>query len=277
MKKASTEMPYEELGLRNYFIFGKVMEDRKLCIQMLECLTGNKIEGLTKIVVENSVKITYDSKNVRYDVYVADSMGKIYDAEVQNYRKDIRQQLSLRSRFYQGLIDLSVLEKGMSYSELKESYVIFICTFDPFKKGQGCYFFSNKCHNDSSLSLNDGRAIIFFNTKGDFSTLSETAIEFLSYMETGKVNGVFSAELESAVKSARHNRKWRGEYMKTLVFNNDIRNEGREEGRLEGRLEGAASLIRSCRKLGISDDMILENLISEFGMNKEQAENLLDE
>jgi len=91
-------------------------------------------------------------------------------------------------------------------------------------------------------------------------------------METGKVNGVFSAELESAVKSARHNRKWRAEYMKTLVFNNDIRNEGREEG----RLEGATSLIRSCRKLGISDDMILENLISEFGMNKEQAENLLD-
>ena len=64
--------------------------------------------------------------------------------------------------------------------------------------------------------------------------------------------------------------------MKTLVFNNDIRNEGREEGRLEGRLEGATPLIRSCRKLGISDDMILENLISEFGMNKEQAENLLD-
>ena len=211
-ENASTEMPYEELGLRNYFIFGKVMEDQKLCIQMLESLTGNKIEGLTKIAVENSVKITYDSKNVRYDVYVADSMGKIYDAEVQNYRKDIRQQLPLRSRFYQGLIDLSVLEKGMSYSELKESYVIFICTFDPFKKGQGCYFFSNKCHNDSSLSLNDGRAIIFFNTKGDFSSLSETATEFLSYMETGIVNGTFSAELETAVKNARHNRKWRAEY-----------------------------------------------------------------
>ena len=35
-EKATTEMPYEELSLRNYFIFGKVMEDRKLCIQMLE-------------------------------------------------------------------------------------------------------------------------------------------------------------------------------------------------------------------------------------------------
>ena len=51
------EKPYEELGLSNYFIFGKVMKDKKLCIQMLECLTGRHIEDITEITIEDSKKI----------------------------------------------------------------------------------------------------------------------------------------------------------------------------------------------------------------------------
>ena len=42
-KNAITEMPYEELDLRNYFVFRKVMEEQKLCIQMLEYLIGRKL------------------------------------------------------------------------------------------------------------------------------------------------------------------------------------------------------------------------------------------
>ncbi len=53
--------------------------------------------------------------------------------------------------------------------------------------------------------------------------------------------------------------------------------KGIQKGIEKGLTEGRISLIRCFRKLGISDDMILENLISEFGMNNEQAENLLNE
>lgn len=265
------EKPYEELGLSNYFIFGKVMNDKKLCIQMLECLIGRHIEDIIEITIEDSKKITYDSKDIRYDVYVEDLEGNIYDAEVQNYRSEIRKQLSSRSRFYQGMIDFSALEQGASYSTLKESYVIFICTFDPFKRGNGCYYFSNICHDDPTLLLDDGRSILFFNTKGDFSNLPDAAKDFLNYMETGKVNGIFSEQLDSAVEFARHNRKWRAEYMKTLVYNNDIRNEGREEG----RIEGAIAFIRSSRKMNIPDNLILENLITEFKINESNAKDMM--
>ena len=52
---------------------------------------------------------------------------------IKNYRK--------RSRYYQGIIDLNMIEKGESYDILKESYVIFICTFDFFEKGRSVYEF----------------------------------------------------------------------------------------------------------------------------------------
>lgn len=37
--------------------------------------------------------------------------------------------------YYQGMIDLNILEKGEDYRNLKKSYVIFICTFDQYGKG----------------------------------------------------------------------------------------------------------------------------------------------
>ena len=45
------EKPYEELGLRNYFIFGKVMKDKNLCIQMLECLIPHLKKAMSFLYV----------------------------------------------------------------------------------------------------------------------------------------------------------------------------------------------------------------------------------
>ena len=41
-----------------------------------------------------------------------------------------------RTRYYQGMIDLNILEKGENYKSLKKSFVIFICTFDLFGRGR---------------------------------------------------------------------------------------------------------------------------------------------
>lgn len=142
------EKQYERLGLENQFIFGKVMKDKSLCIQMLECLTGNTIDDVNEITVEKFVKICNNTKGVRYDVYIEDSLNRIYDAEMQNLNTITKAELPLRSRFYQGMIDLALLESGMDYITLQESYVIFICTSDPFDRNLGCYSISNLCHED---------------------------------------------------------------------------------------------------------------------------------
>ena len=70
------------LGIRDRFIFSKVMTDKNLCIQVLRCLTGNDIEDIGDITAEKYFQITNDGKGVRYDVYVEDVDDRAYDAEM---------------------------------------------------------------------------------------------------------------------------------------------------------------------------------------------------
>jgi predicted transposase/invertase (TIGR01784 family) len=44
--------------------------------------------------------------------------------------------LPKRLRYYQGSIDLDLINKGEDYRKLAKSYIIFICTFDLFNKGR---------------------------------------------------------------------------------------------------------------------------------------------
>lgn len=44
-----------------------------------------------------------------------------------------------RTRYYQAMIDMDVLEQGNSYDSLNQTYIIFICTFDLFKQNRHIY------------------------------------------------------------------------------------------------------------------------------------------
>ena len=150
---AEFEEAYSRLSFSDDFIFGKVMQDKKLSIPLLRLLTGNDINDVENIEVQKAVKITYDAKCTRYDVYVEDDGSRMYDSEMQQ-RYSYKEKLPGRSRFYQGMMDLNELEKGDSYEKLKESYVIFICRFDPFDRNRCVYSFENICREDSEMFLN---------------------------------------------------------------------------------------------------------------------------
>ena len=229
------EKAYENLTLKNDFIFGKVMQDKDLCIHMLRLLTGNKIDNIVSVSNQKPVKITGDSRGVRYDVYVEDEKDKVYDAEMQQAGGAVsKTELPKRSRYYQGMIDLNLLESGGSYKKLKSSYVIFICTFDPFESDLCCYTFENTCIEDAEVSLEDGRTILFFNTKGKVVNVSEEVKEFLDYVETKKTTNNYTRQLDESVDKARMNKEWRVEYMKTLLHDMDVRQEGIDMGIAKG-------------------------------------------
>ena len=76
---------------------------------------------------------------------------------------DVRKDLSLRTRYDQGLQDISFLDKGNMYRHLPESYILFICLFDLFGKGLPVYTFENTCREDRRISLNDKCRKIFYN------------------------------------------------------------------------------------------------------------------
>ena len=234
LSKEALEVRYEKLTLKDDFMFGKVMQDERNCIDMLERLTGNKIEKISTVVGQKVIKITNDSKGVRYDIYVEDENDNVYDTEMQqkNGTADI-EVLPKRARFYQGMVDLNLLESGGDYEDLKTSYVIFICTFDPFGEDLCSYQFENICVNGANISLKDGRKILIFNTKGNTINVSRETYDFLKFIDANVVSDEYTDRLSKDVSKARMNKEWGVEYMKTLLHDMDVRREGRAEGRKE--------------------------------------------
>ena len=123
-----TFKPIEELTFTDDFMFNAVMKNKEICIGLLERLLEIKIADIKYLEVQKSLKPYYNSKGVRLDVYVQGS-DKIFDIEVQTYKPE---NLAKRMRYYQGIIDVDSLQRGTYYTGLKQSFIIFICTFDPF-------------------------------------------------------------------------------------------------------------------------------------------------
>ena len=122
---------YEELGITDAFMFAKVMSNKEICKPVLEQILNIKIRDIEYLDYEETIQIAPGSKSIRLDIYVEDDKNTVFNLEMQttNY-----EELPKRSRYYQDIIDLKLIEKGQSYDILKTSYVIFICTFDFFEK-----------------------------------------------------------------------------------------------------------------------------------------------
>ena len=75
---------------------------------------------------------------------------------------------------------------------------------------------------------------------------------------------------------ARRNEKWRSEYMKELLYDDDVRMdaraEGREEGLAEGIAQGITGFIRDKQEDGADRETILRKLQKVYSLSKEEAE-----
>lgn len=244
--------PFEQLTLQDDFMFFAVMRNPKHCKPMLERILGIKIRKIKYPIPQKTIDVRADSKSVRLDIYTEDKKNTVYNVEMQTVNK---KDLPKRSRFYQDLIDLDLLEKGGEYKQLKNSYVIFICTFDPFGKGYYRYQFENVCKEDSKVKLEDGTMKIFLNTKGT-NDVDKELETMLKYIETGIPSDDYTRSLDEDVHVIRENRKWRREYMTLQMKYNEIMDEARTEGEIK-------SFIRLvCKKL--QKNKSIENIIDEM-------------
>ena len=144
---------YEELDITDPFIFAKVMSEKELCKPLLENILNIKIRDIVYVDYEETIQMTAKSKGIRLDIYVEDDNNTVFNIEMQT---TTYKELPKRSRYYQGIIDLNMIEKGESYDILKESYVIFICTFDFLKKEE--VFTSLIKHNKISINKKEFKA-----------------------------------------------------------------------------------------------------------------------
>jgi len=238
---------WEDLGIANDFLFGKVMRNPKICKKLIESILDIEIEHIEYPEEQKTIDIAIDARSVRLDVYVADGKGTIYNLEMQ--ASDTR-ELPRRARYYQGMIDLNLIEKGERYWKLNDCYIIFICTFDIFGKGRHIYTFENICKEEEGLRLSDGTTKVFLNAAGTKDDVSGRLKSFLSYVAGKGAEDSFTQELDQEIRKAKQNEEWRQEYMTLLMRDQENLDKGIEIGEKRGEYSA---------KIEIAMNMLVEN------------------
>lgn len=262
MKKELKRKPLNELNLTNRFLFDVVMEDPETHQDVLSIIFEKEISMVVQNETEKEARLSPLIRSIRMDVFAVDDEQNIYNTEMQDERKS---DLAKRSRYYQALIDTSLLEPGVpNYNALNTSYIIVIMSFDLFGYGKYRYTFLPRCQEVPELCLEDGSMRIFLSTEGkNDDEVSEELVDFLHYIKNStdevaeKSHSVRIHRLHQRVCKVKASEKVGVRYMQAWEERYYDREEGRNEGRIEGRKQAKQELIANMRKEGLSDELIL--------------------
>jgi len=183
MSKNKNMIPLKELNLTSRFLFDEVMEDPQAQQDMLSIIFGREIPVLQQNETEKEFRLSPLIRYVRMDIFSVDEEENIYNTEMQDKK---RNDLVKRSRYYQSLMDTSLLEPGIpNYNHLNQTYLIMIMTFDLFGYGKYRYTFAPRCEEVPECTLEDGAVRIFLNTRGENrEEVSEELIHLLLNADT---------------------------------------------------------------------------------------------
>lgn len=253
----------KELTIKDNFMFGAVMCEEKNCKRLLELVLGFPIERV-EVSKEKSIVYHPEYKGIRLDVYAEDENNTHYNVEMQAV---FQISLGKRARYYHSQMDMDLLVAGREYMELPDTYIIFICDFDPFGKRKYRYTFKHTCQESTAIRLQDGSETIFLSTKGENpEEVSRELVKFLKYVQadleasTANFDDEFVASIQKSVQEIKQSRGMEERYMLTELLMQDERRAGRKEGRIEARKE---SILEVLSEKGIVSDELQEKIQKE--------------
>ena len=178
-------MGNEKLTFTNAKMFSIVMQNEDFCKGLLERILGKKIEEL---IIEDKIDVTTEetiiaairAKGIRLDVRFTDD-ETWYSIEMQSV---VEKYIAQRSSYYHSVIAVNDLKPGMSYGDMKPSYVIFLCCYDPMELGRPVYSFE-MYDRENELLLGENRYTILLNSKAEEAP--PELKDLFTYMNIGEV------------------------------------------------------------------------------------------
>ena len=260
----TTITPLSQLPLSDDFMFGEVMRQPEVCQLFLECLLNKSIERIEYISKQEDLADDVSGHGIRLDVYLNDDAGTHYDIEMQ---KTSSQGLERRIRYYQGGIDRRCLGKGLDYTDLPESYVIFICDFDYYHSGLACYERGFRIKGREDIVYDGGSHAIILNSRYQEANAPQSILEFLDYVRTNNDQLQPSSELvqrtKQAVHTVRSDRTKEVPYMTWAMKTRDLLRQGREEG--------IKALVITLKGLSQASDLVIKTVAEQFGLSPKEA------
>ncbi|CCI84563.1 hypothetical protein FC52_GL000701 [Lactobacillus pasteurii DSM 23907 = CRBIP 24.76] len=274
-------------------IFGWVMENQEFCLYLLQIILPDlNIQKIVEFHKQDAMgNDDREAKDIRLDIKVVDDQGRIFDIEMQTTPSAY---LGRRMRYYQSIIDGDgILKVGKDYSQLPDTYIIFLCSEDPSdafskKDDRAVHFFKTIDTKDGDLKLNDGATKVIINSKGDFASESAELKELANLMNDKEVslNDQF-IWAQNRVNELNKDRRsdivsYEAKLMDRELYGRQEgikkgREEGRQEGIKKGREEGRQEGQNEERLVGVKksidialsftqdDDAILNKVKSQYG------------
>ena len=138
------------------------------------------------------------------------------------------------------MMDIDLLLKGKNYTELKESFVIFVCKEDFFGLNLPCYSFSNICKENPDLQLGDESHKIIFNASAFANEKNLEKKSILEYIVDKKSTSDFTEQLDDLVELTKINELFRSDYMAWGLAEFDAEQRGKKAGYCEGLSDGVS-------------------------------------
>ena len=254
-------MAQEYFDFTNDLIFRWVMEREENCLAILRAILPElKITAVKRR--ENEHPVNYlafdDERGVRFDAIIEDDRERFYDVEMQVANQP---GLGKRVRYYQAQIDQETLKKGEDYDDLRESYVIFFCAFDPCGQDRRLYQFHYYEDTDRQLRLPTNSHVILINALGTKGQITPALAAVLDVMNRRRDNqNPLAVSLVKEIDGYNRDKKRRRALMNLKMRLKDERRLGLSEGRAEGRDEMALGLIHALQAQGMPQKQIVEAL-----------------
>ena len=232
----------QEQTMKNSFLFAAVMLQGDNCRDVLSCVLGIEIERV-EVSAEKSIVYHPEYHGVRLDVFAKGADGAHFNVEMQV----VQQRLQHRSRYYHAQMDMEMLTSGTRYEDLPDTYVIFICDYDPIGLSKYRYTVKSVLEEEIEYSYIDGQHTIFLNTKGtNESEVPKQLVNFLHFMGASlqesrkEYDDELVRKLQQTVENIKRDREMEGRYMLLEELMDEEFNKGRAEGEARGRAEGEA-------------------------------------
>ena len=201
-----------------------------------------------------------EGRSITLDIHAIDTDGKEIDIEVQGNEdgSDVK-----RARYYSSMLDSRMLKKGEKFSNIKDSYVIFIYRYYKFEKGLPIYHLT-RFVEETGEQVGDGSYIIYLN--GTYTGNDD----FGKLMSDFKQRDFRKMNFPELADGVRFFKEDEGGQL-------DMCDAVKEYGIKCGRIEADRANVNAVRNLMINYQISLDQAMNAIGLQGKERQAVEDE
>ncbi|MCD7813732.1 MAG: Rpn family recombination-promoting nuclease/putative transposase [Lachnospiraceae bacterium] len=233
------------------------LEDPSACQYVLRKILNQK--DLKVVQSKGQYRLlNLTAKDAILDILAEDGSGRLMNIEMQ--RKDTVDH-ARRTRYYGSMLDKSSLDKGLSYDQLPDVYIIYISETDMLETGEAVSRVKKTFGKDAK-TYEDGRHVIYVNA--DVDDGSEVA-KMMKYFKTADPDDMSQGMLS---KRVRFLKREKGGYQRMCEAAEQLidwgmkqgMEQGIEKGIEQGIEQGNEQAAKNMYKKGFDPEMIADVL-----------------